>query len=95
MNGTYDHSNSVNFKYRLRKLFLGKHAVLILKHANVRDENELVCLKEGNIAQDGENRGRTYDERQLATELYVTSACLKIYLLMKKKIHVWIKFIYK
>ncbi|KAK4314277.1 hypothetical protein Pmani_014429 [Petrolisthes manimaculis] len=41
------------------------------------DENKFECLYNKSINKDEEHGGSTYDDRKLAVELYITSACFK------------------
>lgn len=78
MQGTYDHPNTVKFKYRLRSLLLGKEAKLISRYTN--------CTEDGtngyagvSVSAGNENRGtsKAYNAEELSHELFITSVCVK------------------
>ena len=44
MNGHHDHPNAVNFKFRLKKLLLGKEIKVVSQKCNVTTNDE-VCFE--------------------------------------------------
>ncbi len=76
MRGTYDHPNAVTFKYRLKHLLLGKDVTLLAQKPNTTAAN-FDCLTNKTKLEKRENEVSCFDERQLASELYITSLCFK------------------
>ena len=76
MRGTYDHPNAVTFKYRLKHLLLGKDVTLLAQKPNTTAAN-FDCLSNKAKLEKRENEVSCFDERQLASELYITSLCFK------------------
>ena len=76
MNGTNDHPNAVNFKYRLRKLLLGKDVHLLSKKTSTENEDNLDCSLNASLIEE-ENEKPSYTERDLAIELFMTSNIFK------------------
>ena len=47
-NGTHDHPNALNFKYRMNKLILGKDVVLTVEKPNTNSD-DLDCLSNNSM----------------------------------------------
>ena len=76
MHGPYEHPNAITVKFRLKKLLLGKDVALLSEKANVTTDN-LDCLSTSDGLMKTNNERKTFCERDLAVELYITSNCFK------------------
>ena len=74
MSGTYEHPNAVNFKYRIRKLLLGRGVHLISKRTNTENLEELDCSSSTPNLRRKSNGENSYTDRDLNVELCVTSS---------------------
>ena len=63
MHGSYDHPNAVNFKFRLKKLLLGKDVALLSEKASTSADNS-DCLSTGDSLMKT-NAGSIFSERDL------------------------------
>lgn len=75
MHGPYEHPNALDMKFRLKKLLLGKNVALLSEKTNVVTDNvDCLTTNEGQLLC---NKDKTFSERELAVELYMTSKCFK------------------
>lgn len=79
MTSTYDHPNAVNFKYRIRKLLLGKGVHLMSKKTNTVNAEEIDCSSSNarNQVILKNNEEKSDSDRDLDRELSITSRIFK------------------
>ncbi|KAK3883483.1 hypothetical protein Pcinc_012182 [Petrolisthes cinctipes] len=76
MGSTQDHLDAVSFKYRLKKLMLGKEVALVSEKNNVSQNEEPVNSLLVKVSSESETNSDSHD-REVALELCVTSLLFK------------------
>lgn len=78
MSGPFEHPNAVDFKFRLRKVLLGKEVSLVSDKVNSRSkDDDCDCISSQSSLRKNQDMNVMANERKLAVEICVTSFIFK------------------